>query len=207
MKQLLPLLTLLLLLTAFTAKEEFFSGKIIYQYHFTDFDGNDINAHVVPIIGSESHYYINSKHYKSQTNDKLQQLYHAETNTYYSVLNDTITSVDGKQKTTKKYKLKHLPGTVQVAGFDCKVLQVETDNSVTDYYYSPQLRVDRKAFAKHNYGEWNKYLKATDGALALKHVLRDKRSGLVWTATASEIIPMELSAADFALPATLPVKE
>lgn len=207
MKKLLLLLPLLLFLTALTFKTEFFTGKIIYQYQFTTYLGKDISEKLAPLIGSGSEYYISNKNYKSYSNQKLQQLYNAKTNIYYNVEGDTAKKIDASQVRFKDIQIKHLPLTENIAGYDCKVIQIETDNAITDYYYSPQLRVDLKAFAKHNYGEWNKYLEATNGALALKHVMRDKQSGLVWTSTATEIVPMELKASDFVLPANLFIKE
>jgi len=171
-----------------------------------DSHGNDLNAQMTPYLGANQHYFINSRNYKSYSNEKLKQLYNAETNTYYAVVNDTVSKVDGSESNSGKVKVKKLNYTENILGYTCQAVQIETDLGITIYFYTPQIKVNKQEFARHNYGDWNKYLEATDGALTLKHIYRPKKYNLIWTATATSITPMDLTAADFVLPGDLPIK-
>ncbi|PIQ21443.1 MAG: hypothetical protein COW65_09045, partial [Cytophagales bacterium CG18_big_fil_WC_8_21_14_2_50_42_9] len=75
------------------------------------------------------------------------------------------------------------------------------------YFYSPQIKTDKRVFAKHSFGEWNKYLEATDGALALKYIMTNKKYGYIWTSTATEISKMKFTSKDFSFPENVQVKE
>jgi hypothetical protein len=207
MKNIVLLLTLFVALTAFKKEEELFIGKILYKYNFTDLQGNDINNKLVPYLGSEQHYYIDNKNYKSLNQNKLQQLYQSETNNYY-YFTDTKSAqkFDGNKPTSQKFIITKLNKTEKVAGYECKAIQIETDEATTIYYFSPKIKTDKNVFQKHSFGEWNKYLEATDGALALKYIMTNKKQGFVWTSSATEISRIELTDKDFALPENVQIK-
>ena len=208
MKNLLLLLGLFLTFSAFKSNEDFFNGKILYKYTFTDLQGNDINSKLVPYLGSEQHYFIDNKNYKSLNQNKLQQLYNSETNNYYFFTdNNTAQKFDASKATSEKFNVTRIDKTEKVAGYDCKAIQIETDEAVTIYFYSPQVKTDKKVFARHSFGEWNKYLEETDGALALKYIMTNKKYGYIWTSTATEISKLRLTAKDFSLPEKVQVNE
>ena len=207
MKKLVLLFAACIFLTAFQVNEKLFTGKIYYKYTFTDLQGNNINEQLEPYLGKEQNYFIDASNYKSYNQDKLCQLYHSNTNSYYYITDNTAKKMDGSQVTSQKFIVTHLDKTEKVAGFVCKSLQVETDDATTVYYYSPEVKTDKKVFAKHNFGEWNKYLEATNGALALKFIMTNKKNGFIWTSTAMEIVKMELAAKDFAMPDNVQIKE
>lgn len=208
MKNLLLLLGLFLTFSAFKSNEDFFNGKILYKYTFTDLQGNDINSKLVPYLGSEQHYFIDNKNYKSLNQNKLQQLYNSDTNNYYFFTdNNTAQKFDASKATSEKFNVTRLNKTEKVAGYDCKAIQIETDEAVTIYFYSPQIKTDKKVFARHSFGEWNKYLEETDGALALKYIMTNKKYGYIWTSTAIEISKLRLTAKDFSLPEKVQVNE
>lgn len=208
MRKILLLFTAVILLTSFRAGEKPFTGKILYKYSFTDLKGNDISDRLTPYVGSDQHYYIDSKSYKSYSENKLQQLYHSTSNTYYAVSNGlNAQKISGSTQTSKKCIITPLNVTENVAGYACKAVRVETDDASTVYFYSPEVKVDKAVFAKHAYGEWNKYLEATDGAITLKFVMTSKKNGFVWTSTATEVKPMEFAEGDFDLPESVQVKE
>lgn len=200
-------LILLVSLTALRTKEEFFTGKILYKFSFADLKGNDLNNKLVPYLGSEQHYFIDAKNYKSYNQNKLQQLYNAETNTYYFFTGaKSAQRIKGDNVTSQKFIVKNLKTVEKVAGYDCKAVQIETDDATTIYFYSPEIKTDRKVFSNHSFGEWNRFLEATDGALALKYIMTNKKQGFVWTSTAVEISPMKLLSKDFLLPDDVQVK-
>jgi len=208
MKKLILLFTFLVTLTALKTKEELFTGKILYKYSFTDLQGNDINNKLIPYLGSEQHYFIDNKNYKTLNQDKLQQLYNSETNQYYYFTDtNAAQKIDGSKPTSQKFTITKLETTEKIAGYACKAIQIETDEAITIYYFSPQIKTDKNVFAKHSFGEWNKYLEATDGALALKYIMTNKKQGFIWTSTATEIAKLKLTAKDFSLPENVQVKE
>jgi len=208
MKNLLLLFAFFMTFSAFKSNEEFFNGKILYKYTFTDLQGNNINSKLAPYLGSEQHYFIDNKNYKSLNQNKLQQLYNSGTNNYYYFTdNNAAQKIDGSKATSQKFDVTRLDKTEKVAGYDCKAIQIETDEATTIYFYSPQIKTDKRVFAKHSFGEWNKYLEATDGALALKYIMTNKKYGYIWTSTATEISKMKFTSKDFSFPENVQVKE
>ena len=206
-KKLVLLFAVFVALTAFNLADNLFRGRIVYEYSFTDLEGNDISDRLVPYLGSGQHYFIDNKSYKSLYQGRLRQLYNSASNTYYALADDgSAQQYDGGQQTSQKFVVTPVDKTERIAGYKCKGIRVETDDAVTVYYYSPEVKTDRQVFAKHSFGEWNRYLEATDGALALKFVMTSKK-GFVWTSTATEVSRMDFGADDFALPESVEVKE
>lgn len=210
MKKIIAFVAVLTCLSSFKGSEESFSGKILYQYTFTDLSGKDMTDKMTPFVGKEQHYFISGKNYKAyDENNNLTQLYNAETNTYYSVNKDkTAQKLDGATVTSQRFevKVKNLAATEKIAGYDCKSVQIETDGASTIYYYSPKVKIDAKVFAKHSLGEWNKYLETTQGCLALKYVMTNTKNGFIWTATAAKVEKQALPAKDFELPKDIQIK-
>lgn len=208
MKKTSFLFILAVLLFAFKSSEKDFTGKIVYQYKFKDLAGNDLTDRMAAYVGREQHYYINGKNYKAyDEKENLMQLYNSATNTYYAVAKDkTAQKMDAAQGASPKHEVKHLDEREQIAGYDCKAVQIETDEATIVYYYSPQIKVDPKVYARHHFGEWDKYLAATQGCLPLKHVITNTKDGFVWTATAVRIERIALKDKDFELPQDVRLK-
>ncbi|AHM59266.1 hypothetical protein D770_04995 [Flammeovirgaceae bacterium 311] len=202
MRKLIASLMLAVVLTAFTVDEDIFVGKILYKYSFSDMNGNEITEKLSPYFGREQHYFIDSENYKAlDENGDLVQLYSSETNTYYYFNKGKfVQKIDGSTQTSKKAVVTELDLEDEIAGYNCKAVQIETDNATTVYYYSPSIKTDKEVFSKHNFGEWNRYLEATGGGLTLKFVMTDHKNGYVWTSVATEVSRMDLSAEDFVLP-------
>ncbi len=208
MRKTICLFTLLAVLFAFKSSEKDFAGKIVYQSKFTDLAGNDITDRMAAYLGREQHYYINGKNYKSyDEKENLTQLYQAATNTYYAVGKDkTAQKIDAATGASGKQTVKHLEGRERIAGYDCKALQMETDAGMVVYYYSPRVKVDPKAYAKHHFGDWKAYLEATQGCLPLKQVITSTKNGFIWAMTAVVVEGMALKDKDFELPQDIRVK-
>lgn len=178
-----------------------FSGKIVYQYDFKDTkSGNNITDQLSGIIGSEQHYFMNSKNYKAFDEDgNLVQLYNAESNKYYfpNPNSGEIMEIDGSVMMSEIISVTKLEGTETILGMTCKILVVTTDTDETTYFYSDEIAVDPSNFSQHKFGGWSEYMKASNGALPLKYILKNKQ--YTWTATAVEISKMELSNEEFDL--------
>ncbi|MGB4397885.1 MAG: DUF4412 domain-containing protein [Daejeonella sp.] len=153
-------------------------------------------------LGREQHYFVDDSNYKSyDEKNNLTQLYDSRSNTYYGFWKDkTAHRIDAMTRTSQQYQVTRLKQKETILGYECETIQVITDESTTIYYYSPQLRIDHKAFSKHNFGDWNRYLEATNGALALKYKITNHKKGYVWTVLATKIIRMTLKAGDFEFP-------
>ncbi len=179
-----------------------FTGKIQYKYSFTDLQGNDITDKAASSMGREQHYFVNNTFYKSYDEENnITQLYDSRSNTYYGFWKDkTSNKIDALTRTSQEYTITKLGKKETILGYKCISIQVETDDATTIYYYSPSLRIDYKAFAKHNFGDWNRYLEATDGALSLKYIITNHKKGYIWTILAEKITKMPLRTEDFEFP-------
>jgi hypothetical protein len=209
MRKLFIITILTVLLTSFNSDKETFVGKIIYNYSFTDLKGNDITGKIAPYLGREQHYFIDNLNYKAyDEKNEWMQLYNSETNSYYYFNKDnTAKKYDGAIQTSQKFKVTKLDKKEQIAGYDCESIQVEMDNATIVYFFNRTLIVSRKNFSKHNFGGWNKYLKATGGALSLKFVLIDHKKGFIWTSIATEVSRQELNSSDFVFPTDKKIKD
>jgi len=208
MKRLFLFTLLATLLCSLTGEPQYFTGKIVMKYDFKDTKGNDMTEKIAAFLGREQHYFIDSSNYKSMDeNNNWMQLYNSSNNSFYMFTKDkSAQKLDGGTHTSQKAEVIKLDKKEKIAGYECSALQMETDDATTVYYYSPRLRVNPAAFAKHNYGDWNKYLEASGGALALKFVMTDHKNGYVWTSTAIGVIPMKLTAKDFEFPSDYKVR-
>ena len=209
MKKLLIITILTVVLTSFTSDNETFVGKILYKYSFTDLKGNDITDKLTPYFGREQHYFIDSWNYKAyDEKNAWMQLYNSETNSYYYFNKDnTVKKYDGATQTSQKFTVTKLDKKEKIAGYDCESIQVETDNATTIYYFNKTIKTNSKNFSKHNFGEWNKYLEATGGALSLKFVMTDHKNGYIWTSVATEVSKQKLTSNDFVIPTEIKLKD
>lgn len=202
MKKILSILILITVLTSFTSDKDTFVGKIVYKNSFTDLNGNDITDQLAPYLGREQHYFIDNRNYKSHNEQNmLMQLYNSETNSYYYFNKDkTAIKYDASIQTSQKFIVTKLNKKEKIAGYKCESIQVDTDHATTVYYFNKTIRTNPKNFAEHSFGEWNKYLEATGGALSLKFVMTDHRNGYILTSVATGVSKQNLTAADFMFP-------
>ena len=205
MKKSIQIFIFIILLTSFKADNDIFIGKVLYKYTFTDLKGLDITDKLAPYLGREQHYFIDGKNYKAyDEKGNWVQLYNSETNYYYYFNKDkTVQKIDGSIQASQKAIITKLDIKEVIAGYECEAIQIETDNITTVYYYNASVKTDFKIFSKHNFGEWNKYLEASGGALSLKFVMTDRKLGYIWTSVATEISRQSLTSNDFELPAGL----
>lgn len=202
MKRVVLFCLLLIIGSSFVPDTNLFVGKIVYQNTFTDLKGNDITARMAPYFGREQHYFTDGKNYKAYNESGFWvQLYQSASNSYfYFSTNKTAKKMDAGLQTSSQFKVTQMKETGRVAGYDCHMLKTETEKGSTIFYFSPGIRVDQTAFEKHSFGDLNKLLKATDGALYLKFVMTDPKSGFIWTSEAKIITRQKLSSAEFLFP-------
>lgn len=202
MKKSLLVLAIAIALTSAKTDKSVFTGKIEYSFSFSDLQGNDITNRMASILGREQHYFVTDGNYKSyDEGQNITQLYNGRTNTYYGFWKDkTAHQIDALTRTSQQYLITKLDKKEKILGYDCIAIQVDTDESTSVYYYSPLLKIDPNAFLKHNFGDWNRYLEATSGALSLKYVITNHKKEYVWTVLANKITKMPLRMVDFEFP-------
>ncbi len=201
-KRIISASILIILLSSLKADEDFFVGKIVYEYSFTDLEGEDITEKLAPYYGREQHYYVDLKNYKAyDENNNWVQLYHGDTNSYFYFSKDkTAQKFNASMSTAQKIVVTRLDKKEKVCGYDCEVIQIETENTTVVYYFNPSIKVDAKVYANHKIGEWHKYMETTEGALPLKFVMTNPKNGFVWTSVATEVSRQALSAGHFKFP-------
>lgn len=195
-----------LLLCSFTLAKDgpWFSGKIVYHNTFKTLAGEDITAKLAPFFGSDDPYYISDNNYKMYTEQqKLVELYTGDANKYQFFMNgQEVPGLDAAVGTPGTV-VTPLTQTATVASYPCQSVQLAnaTDGSSTVYYYAPKLRVNPERFAKHAFGDFYTYLKATNGALPLRMVVTNTKQGFVMTSEATSVQGMPLVANDFTVEA------
>lgn len=176
--------------------KNYFEGKILYQYQYLDKQGKDITTQIKSNEDAEQHYFINAHNYKSKNErGELTQLYNASTNQYYFNVGLELQVVDAAKEFPKEFQFKAQPEKQTILGRPCRSLLMTSEIGPTTYFYSKKVRVNAEPFSKHRFGNWNRYLNETKGALPLKFVMVSERYTLV--ATAIQVTPMKLADDDF----------
>lgn len=192
--------TLLLTLLCTIAYTQNFSGKIAYSNTFTDLNNKDITAQMASFFGKETHYFINDNNYKAyDQNNRLLYLYNASSNVYYSSTSgkNNISQTDAGKPTGEKPEIKMLPGKTTISGYECASLEMKTPSGNTTYFFSPGVQINKNNFQHHHFGNWNAYLKASNGALPLKFIYTDTKNGFIWTCVAKGVESRHLKETDF----------
>lgn len=205
-KKNLSFILIVLFFSSLQYPTNYFTGKIVYKYQFEDAKGNDITDAMAKVIGKEQHYFINEKNYKAyDEKGNLLQLYNSDSNNYYQITKDkAVQKIDASIATSQIFTVKKLKIKETIAGYSCNAIEVITDDATTTYFYAPTIKINADVYKKHNYGEWNKILKATNGSLPLKFSMINHKQGFItWTCTAVSIKKQKLTEEDFDIPSDL----
>ena len=172
-----------------------FQGKIVYKYQYLDKQGKNISDQIKE-ADTEQQYYINSANYKSYNqNGELTQLYNSKSNKYFYNVGMELESVDASTPLPKNFSVQDKKGEEIILDRHCKKILVSSESGSVLYYFDKNLKVNLSPFMKHRFGNWNRYLSKTKGALPLKFILTNKDGTLV--ATAVEIKSMTLPDEEF----------
>jgi hypothetical protein len=199
-KIILIFLFLLIQLNFSTAQKAEFVGNIVYQNKFYSPDLQDITPQLSPILGAFQNYSINPNNYKSIMNGGVivSQFYIGKTNKYYVVKADkTAQELDAAIATDSILKITHGNLDTLISGRICKKLAILTTESNTIYFYDPNLKVNKTNFKNHNFGNWNRYLQESNGALPINYIFESKM--FIWESQAIKIEPKILTDQDFEL--------
>jgi len=200
---------LLLFLTTltFAAKSQNFEGKMVFRITVKSKIPGLPDERLSNMIGSSQDYYIRGGKYKSFSNGQMiaMQIYDPTTNKLYNKRpnSDTLYWMDAGKNDDEVvgFEIKKNAGTV--LGNPCDALILTTKKGTTIYYYNNKYRFDKAKYAAHKFGNWS-FLADKAGALPLKTVMESQQFRMEMTAT--EITPMPLTDAMFALPPNAPVK-
>ncbi len=177
------------------AQTNFFEGRISMKLQYYDSLGNMLDPEILG-KDSEMHYFISEENYKS-LNEKgtLTQLFNGSTNKYFFNNQGQVQVIDASFKFPQSGTVSKLAGDTTILNHNCEKLLIKSENDQTIYYVTKDLIVDQNLFEDHNFGNWNLFLKSTNGALALKYVI--KHTGSTMIMEAYEIEEMDLNEEDF----------
>ena len=209
MRHFLVLSSIFLIVVSFNVTTKNFSGKIIYENTFVNSKNQDITKDMSSFFGKENIYFINDSNYRAYNeNNELMYLYNSSANAYFDcdTKEKTAEKINAETVTSKKIKVKIVSDSDTICGFVCSCVEIKTESGTTKYFFTPLISVDKKYYSKHNYGEWNSCLDATNGAVPLKIVYKDKEKGYTWTSKAKEVTNLIIQQKDFELPKEITLK-
>ncbi len=177
-----------------------FEGKIIYDMKFMDKTGEMTPEQSQMIMGNEQVYWIKRNKYKSEMNGMMKMVqYYLGGDTLYNKMNGVnsllwINATVNPEK-MKDYKIEKNAETV--AGINCDLLTIISEDGVDKYFYNKKYNVNPEDFENHEYGFWKFYIEKTK-ALPIKSI-SDKKDYYI-EITAREITKMPVDDIKFTLP-------
>ncbi len=192
-------LFLIILIPQIAYSQKVFNGKITYEYEFLDpSTREDITKEMAKSYGEKQYYFISNNSYKSyDENNNFRQLYNGSTNKYYFVnpSNNEIMVLDASYSISEVISITHSEETKMILGKLCKQVVIKTDQDKTTYFYNEDLRVDQSMFSGHLFGNWNTFLKASNGALPLEYI--SESENYIWISTATAYEETDFTSEDF----------
>jgi hypothetical protein len=177
-----------------------FSGRIVYGQRYADpKTGSALKELGGQPLDLQQIYEIDGRNYRAfNEHGRLVQLYRNDENAYYAVWKGEVTKRDASQEEPRVLAIRNASETAIVLGRKCRRVDIETNRGVDTYYFDPAgPRVSAKAFHRHAFGGWDRYLEAAGGALPLKMIIRN--SVFVATIEATSIADLKFGPDDFRL--------
>jgi len=192
---------------SFVAKSQNFEGKMVFRIAVKSKIPGLADERLSAMFGSSQDYFIKGGKYKSLSNGQIiaGQIYDPATNKIYNKRpgSDTLYWMDAGKNDDEVTGFEIKKNAETVLGNACDALILTTKTGTTIYYYNNKYKFDKTKYAAHKFGNWS-FLAAKAGALPLKTVVENSRFKIVMTAT--EITPMILTEAMFAIPSNAPRK-
>lgn len=151
-------------------------------------------------LGSEQHYYIDGKNYKSfNEKGEFSQLYNSKTNIYHYIDPNSgeVVDFDASENAPNIISINHFDERKEILGYNCKRVVIISEASETEYWFSADLKVDPEVFKEHAFGEWATLLKETKGGLPLEYTVKTQYYN--WSSTASLVEKKEFLESEFDL--------
>jgi hypothetical protein len=160
------------------------------------------------MLGNTQNYYMKGGDYKSETNGSFisSQLYVNKDNKLYNKFSNSEALLwnDGAVNSDSVIKSELHKGVVEILGYKCDELVLTCKSGVQKYYFTSKFPVDSKLFINHQFGNWYAFLSKAN-AIPLKMTIDNAQFYMEGIAT--DIKPMKLDAALFALPAGVETKK
>lgn len=171
-----------------------FEGTIVYDFSFYDKSQKMSSSDSKRIMGTEQVYYFKKNKYKAESNGEMEftQFYTGRDTLYMSMNNsNAIFFTDTKKLKDKVISSKIINIKESIAGYECKLLKIQSRAGTTYYYYSDKLKTNPSGFKNHKEGLWAYFLEETKGCLPIKIIADYKESKLELTAKLIEKKPIE----------------
>lgn len=188
-----------------------FEGKITYDRSFTSIHPEKASSQeVTNLIGWKQEIYVKNGSYKSVVNGSYcqWQLYVPSENRIYTKVKDSDTLLWSdasvpSEKIIAKTKIKK--NDTKILGYPCDAMAFALYSGGSQFYtFAPKLAVDVKLYEQHKFGLWLDFL---NEAKAWPLKTKIETTQFVMETIATEVTPMKLEDAFFALPADVKVKK
>lgn len=185
-----------------------FEGKIIYKNAYKSKVSNVSDEQFNSMMGTTQEYFIKGGNYKTAMGGSMfqWQLYRNSENKLYMKMSNApaVFWKDGSENPDEVQKAEVNKGVTTIQGHLCDELILTCKSGVQKYYFSPKLKVDASLYSEHKFGNFSEYISRTK-SLPLKIVVETPQ--FTMESTATEIIPMKLSDAEFELPPDAPLQK
>ena len=184
-----------------TLRSQNFEGEIDFKVKYTGLNSTIDTIRYRKILGSFQKYFIKDNRYLSISNgyQTAVQLYRPETNKiYYKLLTtDTIRCFDAGMDNEHVIDYKIEDVHEKIAGYDCKVLIVQTKENKYKFYFSESIKINYQGFSRHKYSLWA-FVSEHTQSVPLKTIIETK--GLIIESKAEKVIVKQLQDDKFNLP-------
>jgi len=201
------LLCLLTLLSS-GVRSQHFEGKMVFKITVKSKIPGLSDERLNNMLGSSQDYFIKGGKYKSLFNGQMitMRIYDPTTHKIYNKHpnSDTLYWMDAGKNDDKVTGFEIKKNEETILGNPCDALVLTTKKGTTIYYYNNKYGLDKIKFVAHKFMNWS-FLATKAGALPLKTTIENKQLRVEMTAT--EITPMTLTDAMFAIPANAPMKK
>lgn len=179
-----------------------FEGKIVYKNKYTSKIFTVPDQQLTTMLGSETEYFIKGGSYKTVTNGSFLQwqLYINKDNKLYNKfsLAETLMWNDCSTNPNEVIKVETKKRALKILDYECDEIMMTCKNGTQKYYFSSKLKIDAKAFSKHNFYNFNKYAELAR-AIPLKTIVEVDQ--FILENEATEVKEMKLDDTFFELPA------
>ncbi|HKG07037.1 MAG TPA: hypothetical protein VKB19_11290 [Pedobacter sp.] len=162
------LITLLFSLCCSIAFSQSLEATIVYKNTYKSKYPNLTDAQLTELLGTVQNYYIKGENYKSVSDGKMMQwqLYRGPENKIYNKMSnsDKAMVLDASINEDQVISVKVEKNAATILGYKCDKLILQCKSGVQNYFFAPNLFIDKKLYSKHAYGNYYAFLSASNSA-------------------------------------------
>ena len=162
-----------------------FEGQITYALSIVDKSGEMTEDETKMFMGDKQIYTMKENKYRSEMNGVLNmtQIYLGQDTIYSQMLGaEAVYWIDATSNTDRMIDYKIERSVETIAGVDCDLLIINSEEGTTKYYFNNEYYSNAKNFKHHKYGFWNFCMEKTN-AIPLKTTIESKDMFIEATAT------------------------